>query len=65
LFIQLYIAKVPVPIGSGFGSGSGENFPDPDPTKKGRIWIRIRNPGLWNIVSAYWRHLLSRGRDII
>ena len=38
LFIQLYIAKVPI------GSGSGENFPDPapDPTKKVRI--RIRNP---------------------
>jgi len=33
MFIQLYIAKVPV------GSGSGENFPDP--TKK----VRIRNPG--------------------
>ena len=33
LFIQLYIAKVPI------GSGSGENCPDPapDPTKKVRI----------------------------
>ena len=35
LFIQLYIAKVPI------GSGSGENFLDP--TKQDRI--RIRNPG--------------------
>jgi len=34
LFIQLYIAKIPV------GSGSGENFANPAPTKK----IRIRNP---------------------
>ena len=38
LFIQLYIAKVPIE------AGSGENFPDPtpDPTKK----VRIRNPVL-------------------
>ena len=37
MFIQLYIAKVPI------GSRSGENFPAPDPTKK--VQIRIRNPG--------------------
>ena len=38
LYVQLYIAKVPI------GSGSGKKFPDPapDPTKKVRI--RIRNP---------------------
>ena len=36
LFLQLYIAKVP--IRSGYGSGSGGNYPDP--TKK----VRIRNP---------------------
>ena len=40
LFIQLYIAKVPL------GSGYVENFPDPDPTKKGRIRIRVHNPGV-------------------
>ena len=42
LFLQLYIAKVPI----GSGSGSGENFldPAPDPTKKVRI--RIRNPAV-------------------
>jgi len=34
LFIQLYIAKVPI------GSGSGENFPDPTINAR----IRIRNP---------------------
>jgi len=39
MFIQLYIAKVPIGSGSVSGSGSGENFPDPDPdpTKKVRI----------------------------
>ena len=41
LFLQLYIAKVPIGSVSGYGSGSGENFPDPapdpDPTKKVRI----------------------------
>jgi len=31
LFIQLYIANVPI------GSGSGENFPDLAPNKKVRI----------------------------
>ena len=40
MFLQLYIAKVP--IGSGSGYGSSEKFPDPDPTKK--VWIR--NPAL-------------------
>ena len=41
LFIQLYIAKVPIGSGhgSGHGSGASENFPDPDPTKKDRIRI--------------------------
>ena len=38
LFIQLYIAKVPVPI----ESGSGEN--SPDPTKKVRI---LPDPQPW------------------
>ena len=40
MFIQLYIAKVPI----GSGSGSGENYPYP--TKKVRMRIRIRNPEL-------------------
>ena len=40
LFLQLYIAEVP--IESGYGCGSSGNFPAPDPTKKVRI--RIRNP---------------------
>ena len=40
LFIQLYIAKVPI------GSGSGESFPAPDTTKK----VRIRNPDLSSLV---------------
>ena len=36
LFLQLYIAQVPIVF------GSGDNFLDPDPTKK----VRIRNPAV-------------------
>ena len=39
LFLQLYVAKVPI------GSGSGENFPDQDPSKK----VRIRKVGRFNV----------------
>ena len=43
LFMQLYIAKVPI------GSGYGENFPDPapDPTKNFRIRLWIRKPAFY------------------
>ena len=49
MFIQLYIAKVPI------GSGSGENFPDPDPIKKVRI--RIGNPDYLNDFSLMWLNI--------